>query len=242
MSAGRSIRFDREIEYSWLLLLQESLLRGDSLETTKRTLRETLRGSLSGLEAQEKTLSQLIGTWIRVSKRVESHRNDGIQLLRTVSESEALAIHWGMLIAGYPFFGCVAGHVGRLLKLQGDVCNRDVIYRTWENYGQRSTVTRATSRIINTLVTWDILKEIQKSKTFQPHVPRSIQNPHVGFWLLSSVLIMGDKNSGVVTELANHPSLFPFDFRFNLATLRSIRTPGWGIVGYGSGQDALVRD
>src|SRR5205807_3397044 len=46
-------------------------------------------------------------------------RDDGLDHFRRLAVDDHLAVHWGMSMAAYPFFGTVAEATGRLIRLQG---------------------------------------------------------------------------------------------------------------------------
>ena len=68
---------------------------------------------------RDKIVTILLKTWITVPPDIEMLRVEGLRLLKILPRQNHMAIHWGMVMAAYPFWSGVAVQVGRLLKLQG---------------------------------------------------------------------------------------------------------------------------
>ena len=68
---------------------------------------------------REKIVTILLKAWLTVPTELETLRVEGLDLFKRSPQHDHLAIHWGMVIAAYPFWSGVAVQVGRLLRLQG---------------------------------------------------------------------------------------------------------------------------
>ena len=110
-----------EIETELKVLLEDKLSVGGS----------AIRGN------REKVITILQRTWLSVDGDLEPLRLDGLQLIRELPHAGHIAVHWGMVMAAYPFWGAVAETVGRLLRLQGSVGAADVQRRVRELRGER---------------------------------------------------------------------------------------------------------
>jgi hypothetical protein len=159
-------------------------------------------------------------------------RTRALALLPQVAPAERVWLHWGLSLAAYPFFRDVVSTVGRLLDLQGEFDSSQVLQRLRETWGQRTTVDRATQRVIVTLAAWGIIRRT----SLTGHTYRSTPRPctadeDLGLWLLECVLhslALPDgargRDSGHDTvpllELLTSPVAFPFDLTGHAAALR----------------------
>jgi hypothetical protein len=100
------------------------VLAGQTREQIETALQACLRDKLSiGGTAQrgnrEKAITILLKIRVSVPPWLQPFRADGLGYLRRLPDADHTAVHWGMTMAAYPFFGAVAEAVGRLLCLQG---------------------------------------------------------------------------------------------------------------------------
>jgi hypothetical protein len=107
----------------------------------------------------EKTIAILMRIWATTPKELRPLRDDGLKLLQVGSSETRVAVHWGMTMAVYPFWGIVADITGRLLKLQGSATIAQILRRIKEQLGERETVTRAAQRIVRSYVDWRVLSD-----------------------------------------------------------------------------------
>ena len=142
------IGFSQRVRLEWLEQTANLVLAGNDKTGITDALQELLKDKVSvGGQAErgnrEKIISILLKTWLTVPSGRESLRAEGLELLKLVPHRDHLAIHWGMVMAVYPFWSGVAVQVGRLLRLQGSAAAAHVQRRVREQYGERETVFRA---------------------------------------------------------------------------------------------------
>lgn len=224
------IGIDRLIRMEWLEQTTQLILAGNDEDSVKGILEKKLshnfptsspgtRGSLS------KTVTILMKTWIRVPRDLVEYRDAGLELLRAVNKRNHLAVHWGMIMAAYPFWGAVAGQAGRLLRLQDSVAAGQVQRRLKEQYGERETVSRRARYVLRAFIDWGVLKETGESGVYGSSQRISIEDPRLIAWLVEASLHARPGNSGSIGELIDGPNLFPFSMAHvpseRIATLSS---------------------
>ena len=121
---GTQIGFSQRIRLEWFERTANLLLAGNGRALINDSLQHLLRDRVSiGGEAargsKEKVITILLKTWITVPPELEKLRDEGLNILPSLAREDRIAIHWGMALAAYPFWGAVAAHTGRLLRLQG---------------------------------------------------------------------------------------------------------------------------
>jgi len=160
----KQIGLDRIIRLEWLERTAYLFLEGNKITTIKQILMEDLRGAFRSNNTKprnslDKTVTILTKIWVNPPDNLIEFHRQGLTLLSTLPQEEHIAIHWGMTMAVYPFWGTVASHVGRLLNLQGTVSVNQIQRRVREQYGERATVSRAAQRVLRSIVNWKVLKE-----------------------------------------------------------------------------------
>src|SRR5262249_30283148 len=134
--------------------------------------------------AREKVLTVLLCTWAIVPPDLVSFRDDGLAMFDHVASSGTVALHWGMLLAAYPFFGAVAATAGSLLRLQGRFSAGQLQRRMRERYGERETVVRASRRVLQSMADWGALDDTGEHGVYTNRPRRAVIDASLGPWLI----------------------------------------------------------
>jgi len=208
----------QKIRYEWLESTVRMYLAGMQAEEIENELRKLLSSTLSstgkaGRSSRGKAITILKKTWILPRYEIWALWNAGIRLFPTINKKDRIALHWGMIMAAYPFWGVVATETGRLLRLQMDVTSHQVRRRVVEYYGDRELVARATRNVLRSFVDWEALKETSKKGVYTQGVTHDINQPQLIAWLVESFLYTQESRSAPLRVALSPPSLFPFRFR-----------------------------
>ena len=130
-----------------------------------------------------------------------------------------MALHWAMLVASYAFFADIARHTGRLLALQGNVALSQITRRMREAWDDRSTVHRATRRVVRSMVQWHTLSDTQEGGVYVRACPRVVLPEDSAMCLLEG-LLRYEGRALVVGQATHHPVLFPFDLELRIGAVR----------------------
>jgi hypothetical protein len=212
---SNQIGFSQRVRLEWLEQTANYVLAGNDKAAVDDALQGLLKEKVSvGGQAlrgnREKIITILLKVWVTVPKELESLRLQGLNLLSEISRPEHLAVHWGMVMATYPFWAGVAAQVGRLLKLQGSAVAAQVQRRVREQYGERETVSRAARRVLRSFYDWGVLSETVTKGIYHPGVSLDIDDPKLLGWLIEAMLRARANGSVPLKELIESPSLFPF--------------------------------
>ncbi len=215
MSKQVQIGFSQRIQLNWLELTANLAESGSTRREIQTALDDFLQdllsvGSESKSSGRRKAISILLKIRVGVPKSLEPLRNEGLEHLRTTPSHQHLAVHWGMTMAIYPFFGVVAGTVGRLLQLQGAVTAASVQRRIKEQLGDRETVSRATRRVLRCFVDWGVLQDTREKGVYQAAAVQLVENRKLSAWLIEAALIASDSDLKAISAISQTPALFPF--------------------------------
>ncbi len=214
MSEKVQVGFSQRIKLEWLDRTAELVLMGNSPPQIRAALQDFLSDKLSKKETRSgnrgTVVSILTRTWVNVPTQLEGLRDDGLALLRSLPPEHHLAIHWGMTMVAYPFFGEVAETVGRLARLQATVTAPQVQKRLKEQFGERATVERAARRILRTFIDWSVLQDTTDKGVYKAEAHLAITDTRLVAWLVEAVLYSTKVNSASVKTFSQQPVLFPF--------------------------------
>ena len=210
------VGFDRKIHLSWLDATADWASQGLPAADIRKRLDRLLDGQVAGIgshSARGKTMTVLMHVWVLVPDTLVPLRDDGLLLLRDRAEDSRLPLHWGMCLAGYPFFREVAATTGRLLSLQGSAALSQIVRRMTESWGARSTVTRAVQRIVRSFVAWGVVMETEERGIIAPAPKIAVHDAAIGAWLLEAGITDGASRAYPLHGLAGSSSFYPFDLR-----------------------------
>lgn len=202
---------------------------------------DTAVGFVTSPSNQTKTYiaNVLIKTWIAPEKEITPLRDVAHTLLNSSSCSR-LAIHWALLCAAYPFWFNVASRIGRLLNLQDQVTQSQIVLRLKETYGDRQTVSRRARYVIRSLVNWDVLRDSDVKGCYEKVSPVAITDVDLSIYMLEAALCALPEGKLALSLLLNNPAFFPFHLPVMTGDFVSQRTDRIEVDRYGL-DDELMR-
>jgi len=113
----KGIGFSRTILLDWLDVTASLAVQKMEPLGIRQRLADTISGTVTGIDAQRKTIDVLSAIWVKTEKTAPRIHQEALALFPTLSSSdERLWLHYGMTLVCYPFFRkCVAaiGQTGR---------------------------------------------------------------------------------------------------------------------------------
>ena len=204
------------IRFEWIQKTTNLILAGLDAKTIRQELHEFLvkkRGNGSKDERSSKTRSfvvnNLMKIWVSPDPELIPFRDTSLASLRE-HPSMARAVHWGMISAVYPFWFNVALQTGRLLALQNQVTQIQIIGRLKDQYGDRQTVSRYARYVIRSFVAWGVLKDSKTKGCYEKPAPMIIADTNLAILMFESALLANPEAKSELALLLNNPALFPF--------------------------------
>jgi hypothetical protein len=158
MSAGGSIGMvlDRALNIALLdVALRVATEHGDAADA-RQLLSVALRDFVTPQEAENKTRKILTHVWVappaparEMIRWAIDHQNDF---------ADRRALHYGALLATFPFVGSIAAAVGRQLHLDGMVDPRAVKGFARENFGEREFIDAGALKTVATMRNLQLLE------------------------------------------------------------------------------------
>ena len=239
------VGLDRLVRLIWLekttSLLLGGIKRSDLKPTLQQALKPSFRTSRTDVRGSiDKTMTILTKVWLTVPTGLEPLRLEGLDLLSRVPQRDRMAVHWGMVMAVYPFWLSVAVQVGRLLTIQGSAASVHVQRRIHEEYGERETVSRRTRYILRSYLDWGVLQETSTRGVYTAGTTLAIDNPRLIAWLAETSLRAGSSRSAPLRNLLSGPGLFPFRLESITAGHLASVAPRLDFLRHGLDDDLVV--
>lgn len=251
MKSQSYIGFDRIARLKWLQKAAYYVSFGEKEDSVRSFLLEELKRDF-GLEcvtkrgSLDKTLSILMRIWVKVPESLKSFRNDGLKLLSELPGNLNIAVHWGMVMAVYPFWGVVAAHVGRLLRLQGTVSTFQITTRIIQEYGQRPTVRDALRRILSSMLDWGVLSRIKGENggfirgIYRGGIIVESDSPKLIAWLAEALIRSRGNKAITFDQFLSSPAFFPVKTKILSPTKLVNVSERLEILEHGLNQELLV--
>lgn len=209
------IGLDRVVRLKWLDQTATMVLAGNDIASIKLALQNDLKDSFRSVNTTvrgslDKTITILTKVWVKPPAVLEQLRLEGLDLLTNLSRADRLAVHWGMVMAVYPFWGSVAAQVGRLFSLQGSASAPQVQRRLREQYGERETVSRRARYVLRSYVDWGVIGETGPGGMYSACPLLAIDDSRLIAWLVEASLHARSNGSASLKDVIGSPSLFPF--------------------------------
>ena len=143
---------------------------------------------LTGKESSRKTFDILKRLWISPLNEHAEFVGRGVDLFKAHGQTALGPLNWGCALAIYPFFGRVSEITGRLISLQGDCSVKEVQRRIAEIFGDRDSVSRAVSRVLQSQENWGMIERVEKGMRLVRKPTIHLKNDMLIAWLVEAVL------------------------------------------------------
>lgn len=215
------IGFDRRLQLSWLDGLVDQLVIDTHEQSARSRVRELLAEDGLAGEARQKTETLLMRMWVTISPRHEEMRKSALDQVRQGAVTDRRWLHWGMALLSFPLFAATASTVGRLQNVQGDLTMGQVQHRLTETFGQRSTIERASQRIVRSILDWGLLESAGRRGSFRRSATQLEASANLQLWLLQAAFTANGAEEIEASQLLAAPELFPFRITVRPGDLRS---------------------
>jgi len=241
-----AIGIKQTIRFEWMQMAANLLLSGLDANTIRQELHEFLSGQkCNGSEGvrSDKTrtfvVNNLMRIWVSPDPDLVIFRDASLSFIHEHPSME-LAVHWGIISAAYPFWFSVAQHMGRLLNLQNQVTQDQIMTRLKEQYGDRQTVSRYARFVIRSFVVWGALKDSDVKGCYQNALPIIISNQKLTILMFEAILHAIPEGKMPLALLINNPALFPFQLPVITGDFVSQQKNRIDVVRYGLDDELLL--
>lgn len=211
-----SIGVKQVIPYEWIRKTTRLMLAGLSAKEIRQELHAALSAAGRQVQSGERSawtrtflVNNLMAIWPSPAAELTAFRDRALRTLRDHPDQE-LAIHWAMISSVYPFWFNTARQTGRLLNLQAQTTQAQIVNRLKEQYGDRQTVSRYARFVVRSFVDWGVLKDTGFAGSYQKAEPIVITSRDLTVLLLEAALLATPDGKAPLNALLGSPAFFPF--------------------------------
>lgn len=218
----KGLGFIRNINLAWLDIAAEARLRYDDIPSMRQDLDRRLQNEIAGLESRRKTIDILVAIWHRSAEIDPELFNQALDCLPKLAINERIWLHYGLTLLYYPFFRQTAAIIGQFARTGEPITRLAVKGRLAKELGHLGSLSRASERIVASLVDWGALLHQRKGNVYVPQLQIfKTANPELQSWLLACALSSHPSDQLPFPDLIRLPELFPFQFTLALDHLRT---------------------
>ena len=214
------VGFDRRIKGEWLDALADQAAKGEDVPALRHYLHRLLRKDHPAETARGKTVTVLMRIWVHLPPDHLPIREQAFDLLTRIRPDDRIWLHWGMCMLAYPLFRDSATAIGRLLKLQDESTLAQLQRRLIHVWGERSTVKRASQRIVRSMVDWGTLADTNGPGHFSAAPKLATDSKALELWFLRACHSASEAEMVESQQLLSLPSSFPFKLTIAKTDLR----------------------
>jgi len=166
---SRMIGFDRRIHLEWLDAAASAERESGEINEIRQFLHGFLEPEIPTYAARRNTVVVLTKIWSRVPEEHADIRDRALDLLQVSNTQDRIWLHWGMALLAYPFFRDVVTAISRSLLYYDCFTKAEIVKKIKEDWGERTTLKRATERIISSIFEWGVItKDKETGKYILP--------------------------------------------------------------------------
>lgn len=214
----KGIGLSRTVRLDWLDAAATLCLENRPPAEISKELHRLIEPSQPGARERRNTVGLINSIWVNGDPDL---KREALKLYpQLTSREDRLCLHYGLILAQYPFFRLCAAAFGQLGRIEATVSRKVIRNKVLAELGNLGSIERAISRLFVTLIDWGVIVPDEKNEYFKVCL-RSISpsNPELEKWLLSSALQAHPSDSLPFADLINLPDLFPFCFTLSAADL-----------------------
>lgn len=217
----KGIGFSRTILLDWLDVTASMCVQKMEPLGIRQRLADTISGTVTGTDAQRKTIDVLSAIWVKTEKTAPSLRQEALALFPTLSTSEErLWLHYGMTLVCYPIFRKVAAAIGQISRTEEIITRKMIKDRIAGEYGHLGALDRSVERIIASLTNWGALANTEQKQNYRILLHNFASSENLQSWLLSCALQAHPSDAIPFDDLVHLPELYPFRITLGVDNLR----------------------
>jgi len=215
----KSIGLSRTVRLDWLDAAATLCLENRPHAEIRQELDRLVEPAQRGPVERARIVDTLVRIWVKGDPGLKAY---ALALYPHLSSrDDRLWLHYGMILAQYPFFRLCAATLGQIARVEETVSRKIIKDRVAAEMGNLGRIERAIERLFKTWVDWCILEPAENNLKFKIKA-RSLLSSSIELekWLISCALSAHPSDAIPFADLVHLPELFPFRFSIVVDDLR----------------------
>lgn len=232
----KSIGLSRTVRLDWLDATATLCLENRPHAEIRQELDRLVEPAQPGEVERARIVDTLVRIWVKADP---SLKESALVLYPQLSTREdRLCLHYGLILAQYPFYRLCASILGQVSRTQETVSRKIIKEKVAAELGNLGSIERAIERLFKTWIDWGVLSPDEKNQTFRIHA-RTVHpsSTEVEKWLLACALRAHPSDLLPYPDLLNLPELFPFCLNVSVADLQ--KDTQFEVLRQGGGLDMI---
>lgn len=213
---SRMIGFDRRIRLEWLDAAASAEREIGEINEIRQFLHGFLEPEIPTYAARSKTVVVLTKIWSRVPEEHVEIRDRALDLFQVSNTQDRVWLHWGMALLAYPFFRDTVTTISRSLLYYDCFTKAEIVKRIKEDWGERTTLKRATERIVSSIFEWGVIVKDKETGKYNLPLHLTTESKQIEIWLLEAALLASQKQCIPLDQAFSIPEVFPFKFSLSI--------------------------
>lgn len=234
---SKSVGLSRTVRLDWLDAVATLCIENRSLPEIRQQLDRLVAPAQPGPVERSRIVDTLIRTWVKADPGLKARAS--VLYPRLSSREDRLWLHYGLILAQYPFFRLCAASLGQIARTSDNVSRKMIKDRIAAEMGNLGSLERAVERLFKTWIDWGILAPDEHNQIFQIYARRiPASDLTLEKWLLSCALSAHPADAIPFADLIRLPELFPFRFAITVDDLK--RDEGFDVQHQGGGLEMVA--
>jgi hypothetical protein len=215
----KNVGLSRTVRLDWLDATASLCLENYPPAEIRQRLDHLVESAQPGPVERERIVDTLLRIWVKADPELKAKAL--ILYPHLTNREDRLWLHYGMILAQYPFFRLCAATFGQIARTEDTVKRKTIKDRVAAEMGNLGSIERAIERLFKTWVDWGVLAPVGNNlefKIFARSIPAS--TVELEKWLLSCALSAHPSDALPFADLVALPELFPFRFSVSVDNLR----------------------
>jgi hypothetical protein len=223
MNKKISLGIDRPIPLYWANYALELTITNPDMAENYSRLREQLNQMSASTETPRKIANHLKRLWLNQTDEYGSLREQAVTIIRQHETSNLVIFQLGMACNAFPLFHLVCQKIGEIARVSESINSIHVTERVLQVIASPTTIPRAVSRVIQTLVDWQLLSLDNSLISLKG---LTIPDPTTGAWLIRALMLANKRSEIPIHDL----DILPEQLGLRYSDLRDCIRQSEGLV------------
>ncbi len=205
---SKPVGFDQKLTLSQLNTTANEL-RFTPVNDMYPRLDDMLAHEIKGVKSRKNAITILMKVWALAPPEHQHIQEQALAFYPDATPDEKKLLHWGLSLLAYPFFHKLVEETAHLMNVQKNAPAQQIGRKMKASYGDRRRVEVATSAVLGSLKSWEVLSA-EKGRTYTVPKPIPVHRADLKNWCIEILFQLSEYRYLPWQQLVNPMVFFPF--------------------------------